>query len=436
MYKPLVEGRHQVVCTSSIGGHGQRQVKYLLDEILIREEASFTQGDLDSLFEKVGWEWNSRYGNWPKRWAKSIRQAFGIKMSGDDLARFGTRAREDCFEDTTKDIYIVPVRGREEWEEGTYGDKGSCFFGCRVLAWDALRLSAGYSIRIHDENDQPEARCFGFNLQEGIVLFNAYCVGDTFGLLQITRWVMEVTRNLSYKKVEGVNHGIKDGILWINGGRTDREEKPQNVYIIGDLLVQWVKEVDLDAPVFCQDCDKPLFYYGTTLFENEGATCEECYNKKRSCSRCGYRDLPENMVQIGREPSEAWRCNDCLDEDVVQVDCCPGHYEFTSHIYYLRDGSTICPRCYHDHNYIRCECCGNHKKEQEDRILTWMGHTLCRECLDAGNRFCFVCGAVTRNLMLDGVEYCSWCYQYVLRERRRILFRQFSPITHLERVAS
>jgi len=209
-----------------------------------------------------------------------------------------------------------------EWQDGDFGDNGSCFWSCRSLARDVLRDANAFAIRFYTPDDGRDTwsyygRKFGqyygmgrawvVRVGKGYAIFNAYMNiepndytsgGDT--LLFMAQVLLEhLGADYEMRAVNVRNGGTEDGLIWINGGSGyyvgPRGSCPCNDYI----------ELGLGEASYCERCD--AWYFGDS-YDGWCAEChEEWLEESTECTHCGRREHYDNLYNED-DGAYCWGC--------------------------------------------------------------------------------------------------------------------------------
>lgn len=276
----------------------------------------------DSLPEDF-WEWATKRGTFPKRLAKWLKGEHGIKVSSDFLGKVGDIAGS-CA--NHKSQYRYDVNWLLDWQDGEFGDAGSCFWGGRSGARSMLRENGAFAFRLYDESGNGYARCWVWEAKDWaeeekqgpFVVFNGY--GET--TLRFAR-IISVVAGGTYKKINIANMGSYEGELWINGGGTG--------YVVGSS-----KQVDNFPDYFdfeweeysvgCYVCGTPIEVDSDDCHRYDYEYyCTDCfYRHFMVCERCGYIMTHDNVCLT---PSEIALCIRCFYEKYSYCEFCGGALE-------------------------------------------------------------------------------------------------------------
>lgn len=209
----------------------------------------------------VGWRWLQESGEFkgtfPKRYASFAYKMFNIRLNSATLEELGNRAKASLIPGSEYDIKFTRDL---DWENGTFGDGSSCFWGGRISARDIIKENNGFGVLFF--NDGPVSRCWGgFTKNNQLVIFNGYSNKPSSYPLLNMAFALKTMFNVEYKEIQlrNMHNSPSQGVLYINGGRA---------FIIG------------------QDLDKDLDKKENTLFLNwkefEIIQCTKCSRRMRS----------------------------------------------------------------------------------------------------------------------------------------------------------
>ncbi|MGB1284973.1 MAG: hypothetical protein ACPG7F_00450 [Aggregatilineales bacterium] len=282
-------------------------------------DSSYTGSLLPALPDDWHWQWTVKgrgdyVGTFPKRISKYFYKKYEIKCPAEFLQQIGNIARQHSDDESS---YLFDFTAEFNWQDGDYGDSGSCFWGGRSGAREMLAENGALAIRFYHPDKTGKARAWLFKQREGqYIIFNGYGFKSD-STLTITRVFSQFT-GLSYRKVYVQNHGTDNGTLWINSGRGYMIASP-------DKLPDSKIEIELN------------------WHDVNGETCNECEDS-----------ISEDDTY--HDPDGVQYCRDCF------YDVCDTCYDCSETAWrddmsYVESGGyDICESCY-DRNYTRCEGC-------------------------------------------------------------------------------
>jgi len=148
-------------------------------------------------------------GKFPKRVATYYKKVHEEHITSTLLTRIGNRVEQFSFGART---YEFDFTRNLNWSAGEFGDHGSCFWTCRTLAREALMKNDVFAVHFYRDSGKGFARAFVFEVDNGLVIFNAY------GLP--CRTIAYVLATLfSYQHRDEVSlciNGDEDGLVWLN----------------------------------------------------------------------------------------------------------------------------------------------------------------------------------------------------------------------------
>jgi len=264
------------------------------------------------------WQWvwiveRGEYaGTMPKRIAKYYFKEHGLKFPQSQLAALGQLARSHSSETKT---YTFELANQIDWQDGDFGDGGSCWWGSysgsRVM-WDA---NNGLSIRFYDESGDGYARAWVMEIDTEL-----YTVMNGYGLstLQITRIFAQFT-GLTYKQIH--LHNSASSSLWINGSMG---------YIVGKFeVINEIESHDFDMEgedaYTCHSCGRLIDENDRFVGADDNDYCEGCYYEIfDSCEHCGSTHYREDLTYV--ESAEYDVCEWCLEHNYDLCDKCEEYH--------------------------------------------------------------------------------------------------------------
>lgn len=279
------------------------------------------------------WQWtvnNGAYrGTFPKRAAAFWRKDCGLKCPQSFIAQLGDVARLHTPEFRT---YFFRFVAEFDWQDGDYGDEGSCFWGDRSGARSLMQENGFRAVQFVSERGNGYARAWMKQMGAKWILFNAYG-------LTLTKMAQVLAGfwGVAYKNIRLRNSDNTTGLLYINGGQgvllgNRSTIAPFNTIDFGMVNVGQCSECgqSLDVNDFmqtvgntlycrdcfheryivCQSCDEIADREDSVSIENEGYVCESCYNygDYTSCEFCGSS---WHSHRIQEKPDGHYRCEYC-----------------------------------------------------------------------------------------------------------------------------
>lgn len=256
-------------------------------------------------FDAIGTPWLVTRGEYagtlPKRLAswfrRNERERFtrevqtAIARIGAELGPAVNHGRE----------YLCDIDRHLDWRAGDFGDSGSCFWGGRANARDALRDDGTCALRLFNvETGTGYARAWvsrvwsANNERDHLVVWNAYGAAN----VTLAR-ILATALGWSYAKAALSNRGFLTGVIYVNGDCSaifPHGDAPDAKY-----------DLDIDEPAdTCDQC-------GT---EDPG-TCGACGGCAGCCGECD--ECGETRCACGCCPhceTNHWcdscdRCHDC-----------------------------------------------------------------------------------------------------------------------------
>lgn len=288
------------------------------------------------------WTWMTKRGTFPKRLAKYLKQNHEVVVSSDLLGQVGDIAGQVAKSAT---VYHWDVNFALDWQDGDFGDGGSCYWGGRSAARDMMRGAGAFALRCFSDPDDVWsgiARAWVYEVRRGVwVVWNGY----GYSTLLMARLLALIVGG-TYKRITLENEGTTDGTLWINGGAGYVVGSPADV----ESFPGWYDFGWEDPEGYtCCRCDARVDEDDLYTDDTGDTYCWECFSEDyTSCERCGDWVYRDDAIYCGDDPYCRYcanrylgRCNDCddyfLTEDLVYVeeeecDLCPD-----CHARYLRE---------------------------------------------------------------------------------------------------
>lgn len=250
------------------------------------------------------WQWlvteGDYVGKFPKRVRKYYHVAMGLKCPETFLVQIGNLARQHT-EDRL--VYSFEFVNRFDWDDGDFGDSGSCYWGSNSGAIEILYEQGAMAILFYNADGDGYARAWFVDLtdSEGIyVVFNGY--GFASSPTRTIARIVAAFFGLAYKKIWLSNFGMDNGLLWINGGIG---------YVIGESeRIQGVDRFDFEWPggIVCYNCGTYIVADNSYTGADGYDYCEYCfYDSFDTCSWCGETHYRDAVYWIDDELF----CDDC-----------------------------------------------------------------------------------------------------------------------------
>lgn len=271
-------------------------------------------GCLPSDFEPV---WCTKRGTLPKRVQNHLFKTYKTKLTVEQISAIGNIAKAHTSEGKS---YIMDFTKRINWQDGDFGDGGSCFWGDKHEAKSMLEENA-YAVRafrfrtlgvtdLKYHNLRGYARAWLAPIgEQRFIVFNGY--GET--ALTFAR-LLSMLWKRTYKKISLTNNGDDGGTLWING---------QN-YVIGTHeQIQAITHHDLgwDEPQRRRQCGMCEEYFdeddGVGALNRYGYTETVCSDCAQHCEVCDYNYLYEVLYHPDRRRYECLTCRSKAEQKEV-----------------------------------------------------------------------------------------------------------------------
>jgi hypothetical protein len=311
------------------------------------------------------WVWKTNKGTLPKRVRAAIVKE-GLDCPDDVVSQVGNLA---ATHSEKYKLYKMDFTQNFNWDDGDFGDAGSCYWGENSGARLNMLPSMGaYAVRFYDCNGYGDARawlvpCWGKNNEKFYILFNPYGRYTGYDMARVIAFHWGV----SYKRTGLCNEGSSSGLLWINNAIG---------YAIGsaDILPDnWdfeceEEECEEEGSAYCNNCELPLYNIEDFYYDPNGCVlCDDCYSELvRMCDVCGDNIWKENALKVY---DGTVVCGRCAEKDFVEcVECeklWPKNMCFDE----------VCNRCHRDQEEPELEVIGEKQirlmEPPEYRYATW-----------------------------------------------------------------
>lgn len=273
------------------------------------------------------WNWDlivngkGKYvGSLAKRIAKFVYNEFQTKLNNEQMGEIGSIIGQYSNNESN---YYIDFVDEFNWEEGDFGDYGSCYWGCRFHAREILANEGCLAIRFYNKYTEEQREKYGCPEYEGMgrawlmpkdkkfIVFNGYGLET----LKITR-ILANFLNKSYKRIELKNQECDSGYIYINNGSgyIIGQESKINEYISVDLNI----EINIIKCKFCGDFKKKDEIINVEGFND---CCQECYT--RNFCKCGKCEKEIYIYdESNRNVSGIMYCNDCFQKEFYECPIC------------------------------------------------------------------------------------------------------------------
>lgn len=368
------------------------------------------------LAQGIGWNWLQDGRPWPRRFNTAFKKTFGFGLPPEYMGNLGDIASRHCMKDG--EFINMDFTRTFEWEDGDFGDSGSCFWGERSKAREMLSEGGCFAMRLFrqwGDLDSGFARAWigdraiyhDGHKTLAYIVFNGY--GKT--ALEMARILARhLGAGMSYHAITLKNNGRSDGTLYINGGTgfiVGPKELIKGIYAhdfeIADgsvhccncqcLITDIDDQISAGGDIYCPDCiDKFYEYchecdtltkldyltYVTNQFGENDGYCPRCKEKYLSlCAECGevYRD------EDGTECEGERYCEECAGKYIYVCDDC-GDKVYHENAKFDEHSNSYCEECYIKRTTKECDYChGRIDTETDHYMYVWEErNVICEEC--------------------------------------------------------
>lgn len=320
--------------------------------------------------------------------------------------------------------YEFDITDRFDWEDGDYGDEGSCYWSDRSGARQSLENAGCLAIRFYREEivgrnydltpSEPIygirgfARAWLFPYTEGrYVLFNGYGLETK----EIAQFLGSLTGLYVYRLDSLTNNNDTTGLIYIGGadrgminGKTGYlltgiQNDPERDIDLG------VEEIEDEPEIFteCYDCNDPIEYEDDAYCVNGEYYCEHCFNHFTSCEHCDDYVHEDDILLTA---DYYYLCGYCYDNRTHTCDHCNDvYYSERAIVGTTYNGESVCRDCLDE--YTSCENCGD-LVNANDQVVADNLHCYCPNCASDILQECNDCGHLHEtNLLTEGL--CNAC---------------------------
>lgn len=308
-----------------------------LDTFIVIDKAKAEKmkgADFSAVLDKVnslGFEWvrpkGTYAGSFPKRLSSMMYKEYGLVIPPVTLGQIGSQLAQTAINPSSYyfQSWDLKVKGID-WDDGQFGDGGSCYWGCNRGIQKALEDSGSfYALRWY-VNSKPSINDYGnftFDEANNKIDLRGYArswmyyvpnmIGDQPALILFNGYGLETLRQArilsTYLGIPYTNISISpdNDLLYLNGGRT------------------WAITPIMDTVL------------SKTLYVNE--YLDSCDNDEEydyvTCHCCGG-EIPEDDAHY-MDHLDRWLCPTCFTEEYVYVESQDAHYPVDECIYFNYD---------------------------------------------------------------------------------------------------
>jgi hypothetical protein len=269
--------------------------------------------------------WMSDDGKLTTRVSHYYYKQFSIKLPASILTEIGNIARAHSH---TGETYHFEFVNRITWDDGDFGDDGSCYWGSNGGAREMLEDNGALAIRFYDADGYGIARAWLYDATKFWVLWNGYGFADN-STLTIAKVFASFTDH-TYKQIYLANHGVSSGTLYINNGKG---------YVIGTTeAIENLRTFDLGFNDIyadtCYECDRTVYEDEVYWGPDDNTYCQHCfYRLYDRCTMCGETYEQDEITYL----DGSYLCEDCLESHRVKCEKCGN--------YYISHGYRSCLNC-------------------------------------------------------------------------------------------
>ncbi|MFA5936512.1 MAG: hypothetical protein WC822_01395 [Candidatus Paceibacterota bacterium] len=377
--KLMEECRHGPVTrqipNNGISEPGLIAVEAMLDEAPLAEPDVIDKIEyywtVASVITHVGNEWCNKEGTFLKRIAKAMKRHRGISLSPSFMGKLGDTARKYCPKQTEVTWDCVT---RFDWNDGDFGDSGSCFWGSHKEDRLGLERDKAVAFRVYREGE-GYGRCWGLPVGgqwDKAVFFNAYSGQYDLSLLWFGRVISDIL-GLYYRGVAFTSN------VYVNGDKGTLVGSQEDISRTASVHVH----VNVQPELTCDMCGEPIDDEGGGYtVDGDQQWCDDCASNYASmCSDCEEMKSGD-LTQVGGEDSDSYVCDSCIG------------------------------------NYTKCEECNEFypNDDVKDVGCSHETHNVCKDCLDTLTE-CVGCSEARPDHSLNDDELCDDCRKELERNQ-------------------
>lgn len=245
---------------------------------------------------------------------------WGISLDDETKSKIGTVASEgeDNF---TYHFEIIKLEDGVWWEDGDFGDGGSCYWGNNSGARDMLVDNGAYAVRTYGNRDDYNSSYRSGNGRawlwplgdDKLIIWNGYMnSGDHYG--RETRHfagMLAEFLGVPHKRINLRNNRDTCGTLYINSGKG---------FVIGETPEDFKSYdfawTDIEQYV-CERCGDSVY---EPIFFHSDAYCEYCYNESFvTCDRCEEMTWSDESYYVeSNNTNVCWGCYNYHHEECAE----------------------------------------------------------------------------------------------------------------------
>lgn len=259
--------------------------------------------------------WCTKQGTLPKRIQRHLYKAKSIKLTSENLTQLGNIAKRHTTDGST---FILDFTQKIDWQDGDFGDAGSCFWGDKAGAKDMLQQNKAYAIRawrwrtahaqfgLAYQNVRGYARAWVATIGNNLfAVFNGY--GET--TLCLAR-LLALKFACGYQRIHLTNKGDDGGALWINGGTAYAIGAWEKISRMEKFDLGW-EEIYEEETIDCYACEARVDEDDAIrAYDRLGLVNSYCQDCASECSNCANWYSSE-LVRY-HSATDQYLCRDCL----------------------------------------------------------------------------------------------------------------------------
>jgi len=385
--------------TKQLSENGIWKVKDIIHDSLndIKTNMLVYWSDINNNFDNFDFDLDKSKGKITKRIKKHVFKTWEHKLTDSQISNIGNNINNNLI---IPDSYYYDFNDNFNWQDGDFGDSGSCFWDGRENAKDMIQSESGFALRLYDTDRNGIGRIWIIPIENGMILFNGYLndnydstptklISNIFEQILINDFGLKTNDDFYIKKIGLDNRDSSGGTLWINSDSGFMFSLKEYDYGSYDFNIS---EYPNDNYQVCFECSFDIdTEYHEYHIQNENYYCNDCFNNLFSyCEYCNdYHDSDDFYII-----NDDFICSDCVDNHYNKCDDCGEYHESDELIKLVKSNNFnnikfkkdiinyYCKECINNHTDNYCECCELIKKDSQ--ISKYKNHNkkiLCKDCL-------------------------------------------------------
>lgn len=325
---------------------------------------------------------------------------------------------------------------REEidWDDGDFGDDGSCYWGDYASARTSLECDPQFhAMTFWNEHGYGSGRAWILERSGIYWIFNGYCDEWISNVSASAAAILAVHLTEATQRLHVALHCYIQSppFMYINSNSgyailpADMAIPPQHLPEEYGFTKEYRCKVNIRDVEFvqCDDDSATCEWCGDSIYREDGYwvedceyVCEDCSNQyTHYCDICHTYHHNDNctLVNTGGGDNE-WMCGKRMEREGVFVceECNEMYIDNQWHV--IGEDTNVCEDCFESMDVKQCVCCDEYHETDTMHATKDETEYICQHCKDSNVFICCQCDHIIANKWLvthtDGNEYCDDCH--------------------------